>query len=101
MRIRTFLGTLFETEGPKPWTAPAPRLEPTYATSRDLELIAALIEWRDARQPYEEAYKGPCTTLDGRRERQAKWERYSKAEARLMEMARRLPTAEPRRRIAA
>jgi hypothetical protein len=57
-------------------------------------LIAAVIEWRDARQPCLDGPSGPSTTEEGRIERQAMWGRYSKAEAALMALARKLGVRE-------
>ncbi len=53
-------------------------------------LIAAVSEWRDARQPCLDGPSGPSTTQEGRIERQAIWGRYSRAEACLMAVARKL-----------
>lgn len=53
-------------------------------------LVAALTEWRDARQPCLEGQWEGDHSVEGKEARYRKWSRYSKAEAALMALARKL-----------
>ena len=58
--------------------------------ANEAALLAAVREWRDAREPcLEGAWEGDHT-VQGKAARLAKWERFSKAQSVLMALARRL-----------
>ena len=58
-------------------------------------LIAAVTEWRDARQPCLDS-AGASMTREDRQKRLDMWSRYSKAESALMAVARKLGREVPR-----
>jgi hypothetical protein len=72
-------------------TRPAPPfIPPAPEPAPDLfALIAAVTAWRDAREVVLDLDKRPVTR-EGRLARMALWSRYSKAEAALMTLARKL-----------
>jgi hypothetical protein len=69
---------------------PVVHVVPAPSPSGDLfALVAAVTAWRDARQAVLDLDKRPLTR-EGRLARMALWSRYSKAEAALMGLARKL-----------
>jgi hypothetical protein len=70
---------------PEPEPDPAPELPPIPGL---FELIAAVTEWRDARQAAMDV-SGQSTTHEERAARWAIWNRYSRAETHLMAIARK------------
>lgn len=71
--------------------------------SGEVALLAAVREWRDAREPCLDGQWEGDHTEQGKAARLAKWERFSKAQIALMSIARRLgaPVARKVERIAA
>lgn len=79
----------------RPMQPPVRVVMPDLHPSSDVfALVAAVSEWRDARQATLDLDAKPITR-DGRLARMALWGRYSKAEAALMALARKLGGRSP------